>query len=79
MEEDVDVYNYDGRDDDDNDNDDDDDDDDVRIELLKKSGLKLAETEDIVDEEEFKLMKELREVKRSYKNAFEQMQRHKAS
>lgn len=48
-----------------------------RIELLRKSGLKSSETEDIVDEEEFKLMKDLREAKRSYKNAFEQLQKYK--
>lgn len=46
-----------------------------RIELLRKSGLKVSETEDIVDEEEFALMKELREAKRAYKNGFEQLQR----
>jgi kinesin family protein 6/9 len=50
-----------------------------RIEMLRKSGMKLSETEDIVDEEEFKLMKELREAKRSYKNGFEQLQKFKAA
>eukprot|EP01041_Mallomonas_annulata_P005086 gene5086-10179_t len=49
-----------------------------RIELLRGSGLKASETEDIVDEDEFKLMKELREAKRSYKNAYEQLQKDKA-
>lgn len=50
-----------------------------RIELLKKSGLRASDTEDIVDEEEFRLMKELREAKRSYKNAYEQLQKLKQS
>jgi hypothetical protein len=36
-----------------------------------------AETEDIVDEEEFKLMKEIREAKRSYKNGYEQLQKYR--
>jgi len=48
-----------------------------RIALLSKSGLKAADLEDIVDEEEFRLMKDLREAKRSYKNSYEQMQRFK--
>ena len=48
-----------------------------RIEMLRKSKLKPSETEDIVDEEEFKIMKELKEEKRSYKNAFEQLQKLK--
>lgn len=50
-----------------------------RIELLRRSGLKASETEDIVDEEEFRLMKELREEKRKYKNAYEQMQKNKSN
>jgi kinesin family protein 6/9 len=50
-----------------------------RIALLKRSGLKASETEDIVDEEEFQLMKELREAKRSYKNGYEQLQRCKVA
>ena len=50
-----------------------------RIELLRRSGLKASETEDIVDEEEFQLMKELRETKRAYKNGYEQLQRAKAA
>jgi hypothetical protein len=50
-----------------------------RIELLRKSGLKSSETEDIVDEEEFRLMKELREAKRTYKNGFERLQKLKAA
>lgn len=48
-----------------------------RIEMLKRSGLKASQTEDIVDEDEFRLMKDLREAKRTYKNGFEQMQRLK--
>ena len=48
-----------------------------RIEMLRKSGLKASETEDIVDEEEFRLMKDLREAKRSYKNGFERLQKMK--
>jgi kinesin family protein 6/9 len=50
-----------------------------RIELLRKSGLKSSETEDIVDEEEFRLMKQLQEAKRSYKNGYEQLQKYKNS
>jgi hypothetical protein len=50
-----------------------------RISLLKKSGLKLSDMEDIVDEEEFQLMKDLREAKRLYKNAFETLQSSKHS
>jgi multidrug resistance efflux pump len=45
--------------------------------MLRRSGLKASDTEDIVDEEEFKLMKELREAKRAYKNGYEQLQRCK--
>ena len=50
---------------------------DSRIEMLKKSGMKQTEIEDIVDEEEFKIMKELKEAKRSYKNSYEQMMKMK--
>jgi kinesin family protein 6/9 len=50
-----------------------------RIETLRRSGMKLSETEDIVDEEEFKLMKDLREAKRSYKTAFDQMLKFKGA
>ena len=42
-------------------------------------GLKASETEDIVDAEEFALMKELREAKRSYKNGYETLQRTKTA
>ena len=47
--------------------------------MLRRTGLKASETEDIVDEEEFKLMKELREAKRSYKNRFEQLQKYRVT
>jgi kinesin family protein 6/9 len=50
-----------------------------RIELLTKSGLRSSETEEIVDEEEFRLMKELREAKRKYKNGYERLQKVKGS
>lgn len=50
-----------------------------RIELLTKSGLRSKETEEIVDEEEFRLMKELREAKRAYKNGYERLQKVKGS
>jgi kinesin family protein 6/9 len=46
-----------------------------RIALLKGSGFKASETEDIIDEEEFNLMKDLKEAKRSYKNSYEQLQK----
>jgi len=49
-----------------------------RIELLRKSGLRSSETEDIVDEEEFQLMQQLREAKKSYKNDFSNLQKTKA-
>ena len=41
--------------------------------------MKASETEDIVDAEEFALMKELREAKRSYKNGYETLQRTKTA
>ena len=50
---------------------------DSRIDMLKKSGFKPTEIEDIVDEEEFKIMKELKEVKRTYKNSYEQLRKLK--
>lgn len=50
-----------------------------RIELLRKSGLKTSDTEDIVDEDEFRLMKKLREAKATYKNGYEQLQKLKVS
>ena len=50
-----------------------------RIETLRRSGFKTHETEDIVDEEEFKLMKDLREAKRTYKNRYEQLQKYRRS
>lgn len=50
-----------------------------RIELLKSSGFKSSEMEDIVDEEEFQLMKALKEAKRKYKNSYEQLQKVKST
>lgn len=49
-----------------------------RIELLKSSGFKSSEMDDIVDEEEFQLMKSLKESKRKYKNSYEQLQKVKS-
>ena len=49
-----------------------------RIELLRKSGLKSSETEDIVDEEEFQLMQQLRAAKKMYKTEYQQLQRIKS-
>jgi kinesin family protein 6/9 len=48
-----------------------------RIRIMKESGYKAEDTEDIIDEEEFILMKDLKEAKRSYKNAFEQLNKLK--
>ena len=48
-----------------------------RIRMMKDSGYKIEDTEDIIDEEEFMLMKDLKEAKRSYKNAFEQLNKLK--
>ena len=48
-----------------------------RIELLRKSGLKSSETEDIVDEEEFQLMQQLRAAKKMYKTEYQQLQKIK--
>jgi len=50
-----------------------------RIELLRSSGFKTAETDDIIDEDEYKLMKELKEAKRAYKNGYEQLQKLKSA
>ena len=49
----------------------------IRIETLQKSGLKSSETEDIVDAEEFELMKELKTVKREYKENYQRLQTEK--
>ncbi len=49
-----------------------------RIELLRKSGLKTSETEDIVDEEEFQLMQQLRGAKKTYKAQYQQLQKIKS-
>lgn len=46
-----------------------------RIEMLKKSGMKQKDIEEIVDEEEFKIMGDLKEAKRAYKNGFDQLQK----
>lgn len=48
-----------------------------RIELLRRNGFKATEAEEIVDEEELSLMRDLKEVKRSYKAAYESFQRYK--
>ncbi len=48
-----------------------------RIELLRKSGLKSSETEDIVDEEEFQLMQQLRSAKKTYKQEYQELQKIK--
>jgi kinesin family protein 6/9 len=50
-----------------------------RINMLRKSGIKSSNAEDVVDEEEFVLMKQLREAKKAYKNGFEQLQKLKAA
>lgn len=47
-----------------------------RLEFLKNSA-KVSSKDEIVDEEEFRLTKELKEAKRTYRNCFEQMQKHK--
>jgi kinesin family member 6/9 len=45
-----------------------------RISLLRSSGFQLPSQEsEIIDEEEYHLMKELKEVKRAYKNRYEQL------
>jgi len=46
-----------------------------RIDMLKKSGMKQKDIEEIVDEEEFKIMGDLKEAKRSYKNGYERLQK----
>lgn len=48
-----------------------------RVRLMKESGYKAEDTEDIIDEEEFGLMKDLKEAKRAYKNSFEQLNKLK--
>jgi kinesin family member 6/9 len=48
-----------------------------RIEMLRKSGLKASETEDIVDEEEFQLMQQLKSAKKLYKTEFNQLKNFK--
>jgi kinesin family member 6/9 len=51
----------------------------VRMDLLKNSGFKQSDAEEIVDEEEYLIMKELKEAKRAYKNGYEQLQKLKAA
>lgn len=48
-----------------------------RLELLRSSGFKASAAEEIVDEEEYNLMKELKEAKLSYKNGYAQLQKLK--
>lgn len=48
-----------------------------RIEMLKRSGFKASEAEDIVDEEELSLMRDLKEAKRAYKSSYEMFHRQK--
>jgi len=50
-----------------------------RIQSLKNSGFKATDADEIIDEDEFILMKELKEEKRTYKNSFEQLQKLKVS
>jgi hypothetical protein len=50
-----------------------------RIEYLRSSGMKGADMDDIVDEEEYQVMKALKEAKRAYKNSYEQLQKNKAA
>lgn len=47
-----------------------------RLEFLRSSA-KASSKDEIVDEEEFRLTRELKEAKRSYRNSFEQMQKFK--
>lgn len=48
-----------------------------RLEFLRSSAKASSKQDEIVDEEEFRLAKEIKEAKRTYRNCFEQMQRHK--
>jgi kinesin family protein 6/9 len=54
-----------------------------RIELLRNrkpnGAIKYGSKDEVVDEEEFRLAKELKEAKAAYKSCFEQMQKWKAS
>lgn len=50
-----------------------------RIELLRKSGFKASEAEEIVDEEELAISRDLKEAKRAYKASYENLQRLKVS
>jgi kinesin family member 6/9 len=49
-----------------------------RLEFMRASASKATSSKDeIVDEEELRLANEIKEAKRTYRNCFEQMQRHK--
>ena len=50
-----------------------------RIELLRKSGFKASEAEEIVDEEELAISRDLKEAKRAYKASYETLQRLRVS
>jgi kinesin family protein 6/9 len=50
-----------------------------RIEYLRSSGMKGSDIDDIVDEEEYQVMKTLKEAKRAYKNSYEQLQKNKVT
>jgi kinesin family protein 6/9 len=51
-----------------------------RIEMSRKpTVVKASSKDEIVDEEEFRLTKELKDAKQAYKNCFEQMHRYKSS
>jgi kinesin family protein 6/9 len=51
-----------------------------RIEASRKpTVMKASSKDEIVDEEEFRLTKELKDAKQAYKNCFEQMHRYKSS
>mmetsp|Transcript_10016 Transcript_10016/g.15141 ORF Transcript_10016/g.15141 Transcript_10016/m.15141 type:complete len:798 (-) Transcript_10016:104-2497(-) len=51
----------------------------ARVELLKSSGIKVSDADEIIDEDEFALMKELKEAKRTYKNGYEQLLKVKSA
>lgn len=44
-----------------------------RIALFKSSGFHMSNDNEIIDEDEYNLIKELKEVKRTYKNRYEQL------
>lgn len=49
-----------------------------RIALFKSSGFHMSNDNEIIDEDEYNLMKELKEVKRTYKNRYEQLTKLKS-